>query len=107
MSDLSSVSQLNHIGETLGRLVQMAETLRADSDGHVRRSVQELHAVFTARGAIEPAVARVRESLTMLRIDDRAGSRRQFQRRAPSLEYLGYVIEQELMPDLRRLGFDV
>jgi len=99
--------QLTQIDATLLRLVHLVEELRADSDGHVRRSVQELQATFVARGAMEPAVARVRESLAMLRIGDRAGSRREFQRHAPSLEFLGYVLEQELLPDLRRLGFEL
>jgi len=99
--------QLTQIDATLLRLVQMAAELRADSEGHVRRSVEELQAAFTAREAIEPAVARVRESLSMVRIGDRAGARREFQRRAPSLDYLGYILEQELLPDLRRLGFEL
>ena len=99
--------QLNHIDTMLVRLVSIAEALPAESSGHVQRSVEELRAAFAARTAIEPAVARVRESLSMLRIGNRAGARREFQRRGPGLDQLGYVIEQELLPSLRRLGFDL
>ena len=106
-AEIPMTEQLTQIDATLLRLVQMAAELRADSEGHVRRSVEELQAAFTAREAIEPAVARVRESLSMVRIGDRAGARREFQRRAPSLDYLGYILEQELLPDLRRLGFEL
>jgi hypothetical protein len=73
----------------------------------VRRTVEELRAAFAARAPIEPAVARLRESLEMLRGTNHDGARREFWRRAPTLEYLGSVIDQELLPGLRRLGFEV
>lgn len=99
--------QLAIIDTSLAHIERLAEELRADPDGHVRRSVEELRAAFTARGPIEPAVARMRESMQMLRRDNRDGSRREFQRRASSLDHLSAVVEEELLPHLRRLGFDV
>jgi hypothetical protein len=73
----------------------------------VSRSIAELLAAFATRSAIEPAVARVRESLNMLRTANHANTRREFQLRTPSLEHLTEVVERELLPDLRRLGFEV
>jgi hypothetical protein len=99
--------QLNQLDITLTRIAQLAGELRADPDRHVGRSVEELRAAFAARGEIEPAVARVRESVSMLRAGNHAGSRREFQRCAPGLEHLCEVVDQELLPELRRLGFEV
>lgn len=99
--------ELAEIDTTLAHLERLAEELKADPDGHVRRSVEELRGAFAARGPIEPAVARVRDSVQMLRRGNQDGSRREFQRRAPGLEHLVDVVEQELLPHLRRLGFDV
>lgn len=99
--------KLAQVDTALTHLVHVAGELSADPDGHVRRSVEELRAAFDARGAIEPAVARVRGSVEMLRTGNRGGSRREFQRRATRLDYLDEVVEQELVPHLRRLGFEV
>jgi hypothetical protein len=99
--------KLAQVDTTLANLERLAEELRADPDRHVRRSVEELRAAFAARGPIEPAVARVRDSMEMLRRGNHDGSRREFQRCTPGLERLGELVEQELVPDLRRLGFEV
>jgi hypothetical protein len=99
--------KFDHIDTTLARLADLADGLRADPDGHVRRSVEELRAAFATRGPIEPAVGRVRESMEMLRTGNHDGARREFQRRASSLDHLGDVVEAELLPGLRRLGFEV
>lgn len=99
--------QLSQLDSILTRIAELAAELRSDPDGHVRRSVEELRTAFATRAAVEPAVARVRESVNMLRTGNHAGSRREFQRRAPGVDHLGDVVEQELLPDLRRMGFDV
>lgn len=91
----------------LTRMVQLADELRADPDGHVRRSVEELRNAFDTRAAMEPAVARVRRSMALLAASNREVSRREFQRRAQGLDHLGYIVDHELLPDLRRLGFEV
>ncbi len=95
------------IDATLTRMVQLADDLRADPDGHVRRSVEELRKAFDAREAMEPAVARVRRSVELLGAGNRDLSRREFQRRSQGLDSLGNIVEHQLLPDLRRLGFDV
>lgn len=99
--------QLSRVDAILARIARLAGDLRSDPDWHVRRSIDELHAAFTNRTAIEPAVARVRQSIDMLRAGNHEGARREFQRRAPGLDHLSDVLEQELLPNLRRLGFDL
>lgn len=99
--------QLDEIESVLTRMAELAGQLLADPDGHLRRSVEELQATFAGRGALEPAVARVRTSLTMVRAGNHAGPRREFQRREPGLDRLNVLIEEELLPDLRRLGLDL
>jgi hypothetical protein len=107
-SDYTSMhDKLSHVDAILARIAQLAGELKSDPDGHVRRSIDELREAFTTRGAMEPAVARVRQSIDMLRAGDLEGARREFQRRAPGLNQLSEVIEHELLPDLRRLGFDL
>jgi hypothetical protein len=91
----------------LTRMVQLADELRADPDGQVRRSVTELRNAFDTQAAMEPAVARVRRSMELLGLSNRDISRREFQRRAQGLDYLGRIVDDELLPDLRRLGFEV
>jgi hypothetical protein len=99
--------KLNQIDAKLARVAHLAGELRADPDREVSRSIAELLAAFATRSAIEPAVARVRESLKMLQTANHAGTRREFQLRETGLEHLVDVVEQELLPDLRRLGFEV
>jgi hypothetical protein len=100
-------AKLAHIDTILGRLERLAEELKADPDGHLRRAANELRAAFTARTEIEPAVARVRAGVQMIRQGNHEGSRREFQRRAPSLDHLDDVVERELIPHLRSIGFHV
>lgn len=98
---------LGQIETVLTRLERLAEELQADPDGHVRRSANELRSAFEARRAIEPAVARVRDSVRMLRRGNEDGSRREYQRRAHGVDHLEQVVERELLPTLRRVGFDL
>jgi hypothetical protein len=98
---------LTQVDTILGTIERLAEELRADPDGHVRRSANELRAAFGERRAIEPAVARLRESVEMLRRENQDGCRREFQRRAPGLDHLGHIVEHELLPHLRQLGFEL
>lgn len=99
--------QLEQIEVILGRIECLAEQLHADSHGHVRRSATELRDAFDTRRAIEPAVARVLDSISMLRRTTHDGPRREFQRRAQRLDHLEHVIAEDLLPHLRRVGFDV
>lgn len=105
--ELPMNTALERIDRTLASLNQLAERLLADPDSHVQRSIQELCAAFDSRSAMEPAVARVRRSLTMLRSGNHLGSRREWERRAAGLERISDLVERELLPDLRRIGFEV
>ena len=100
-------SALERIDTKLVSLNRLAEGLLADPDKHVQRSIQELRAAFASRSAIEPVVARVRRSLTMLRSGNHAGSRKEWERRAAGLDRISDLVELELLPDLRRIGFEV
>jgi len=99
--------QLVQIDMVLARIELLAETLHQDPDQNVLRSANELRAAFCARLAIEPAVARVRAGLDILRLGNRDGAGRELTRRAQGVDHLVQVMEHELLPDLRRVGFDV
>ena len=91
----------------LGRVENLASRLKGDSDHDVHRSALELRAAFDNRQAIEPAVARMRNSVHMLRRSNHDGCRREFHRRAFGLDHLDLVMERELLPQLRQVGFEV
>lgn len=91
----------------LARIEHLAGQLRADPDGHVHRSAMELRTAFDDRRAMEPAFARMHESVRMLRQGNQHECRREFLRRASGLDYLDTVVENELRPQMRRVGFDV
>jgi hypothetical protein len=95
------------IDRVLGRIEQLSSRLRADPELFVHRSALELRAAFDERRAIEPSIERLRASVRMLRRDNEDGCRREFQRRALSLDRLDGMVEQELLPQLRQVGFDV
>jgi hypothetical protein len=97
----------SQITVVLARIERLAAGLRADPDGDVRRSTTELRTAFDDRTQIEPALARVRTSVNMLRAHNQDGLRREFQRRAHGVDQLEEIVEQELVPELRRVGFDV
>lgn len=111
VDDASRERQLSdnfpQIDVVLARIERLAAGLRADPDGDVRRSTIELRAAFDTRNEIEPALARVRSSVNMLRTHNHDGSRREFQRRAHGVDHLEQIVENELVPELRRVGFDV
>jgi hypothetical protein len=100
-------NDLGRIDDVLVKIERLADDLRADPDGHVRRSAAELREAFVARRAVEPAISRMREAVTMLRRGNQEGARREFQMRAQTLDHLETVIDQELLPRLRRMSFDV
>jgi hypothetical protein len=98
---------LVQIGSLLDRVEHLASQLQADPDQYVHRSALELKAAFDHREAIEPALARMRASVRMLRRENYDGCRREFRRRASSLNHLDEVVERELLPHLRQAGFEV
>ena len=81
--------------------------LVGDAEGDVRRSVDELRAAVATKEGVEPAVDRLLQSLRGLHAAGLAGRRRDFQRDSPSVDRLLEAVEQELLPELRRLGFHV
>jgi hypothetical protein len=98
---------LRNIDAALQRLVQVAEHLaEGDSEGHVRRSVEELRAAFAGRAPVEPAVARVVRSLQMFTSTTHDRRRREFANHASGISKVGTALE-ELLPELRRIGFEV
>jgi hypothetical protein len=92
----------------LGRAEVVAGRLPdGDAEGHVRRSIEEFATAFSGREALEPAVARMRGSLVMLHGSQLAGRRRAYEHDKTLLGELDRVIENELLPELRRIGFPV
>jgi hypothetical protein len=100
-------ASLAQIDIVLLHFERLAQGLQADPDRHVLRSANELRTAFSGRRAIEPAIARVRDSIHMLRTGNHDGSRREFQRRSHGVDHLQEVLERELLPELRRVGFEV
>ena len=98
--------RLARIDVVLARIERLAGELEADPDHRVLRSANELREAFGARRAIEPAVARVRDGVHMLRSDEHEDPR-EFQRPAHDVDRLVHVMDWELLPELRRVGFNV
>ena len=96
---------LVQIDGILGRIEQLAGRLPRDPEQDIHRSAVELRAAFDDRRAIEPALARMRESVLVLRRGSEDERRRD--RRVSSLDDLDDVVEHELLPQLRRVGFEV
>jgi len=95
------IEALQAVEKFAGRL------LVGDVEGDVRRSVEELRTSFATNAAVEPAVNRLLRSLRGLHSAGLAGRRRDFQRDSLSVGRLLEAVEQELLPALRRLGFQV
>jgi hypothetical protein len=98
---------LVQIDTVLAHIERLAEELQLDPDGSVRRSATELRAAFGARGAIEPAVARMRDSVQVLRRDNQDPSRHECQPQLHGLDQFEQAVEYQLLPHLRRIGFEV
>ena len=101
------MTMLVQLDGALARVEHLAERLRCDPEQHVYRTALELRAAFDARGAIEPAFSRMRDSLRMLRRGNEDGSRREYQRRTGTLDDLQAAVEDDVLPRLRQMGFDV
>lgn len=92
----------------VARVTAIADRLLdGDAEGHVRRSVEEFAVAFARREPIPPAVARLRNSIVMLSESRAAGGRRAFERDRALIRELDLAIEEGLLPELRRLGFDL
>ena len=78
-----------------------------DAEGHVRRSVDELWAAVTTKEGIEPAVDRLLRGLRGLDDVRAASRRRDFERESPAVDRLLDAVQEELLPALRRVGYQV
>ena len=87
------------IAAALDHVARIAERV---PDDVVRSSARELQRTFAERGSVEPAVGRLQNSLSRLTRDE--------QRRAAEskiVTQLDAAIAEQLLPELRRVGFDV
>ena len=100
-------TSLARIDIVLAQIEYLAGGLQGDPEGQVLRSASALRDAFSARREIEPAVARVRDSVHLLRGVKHQGTRRQMQRHTDGVNHLEEVMEGELVPELRRVGFNV
>jgi hypothetical protein len=92
----------------LAKVTMIAERLLdGDAEGHVRRSIDEFGGAFARREAIGPAVTRMRDSIVMLHDSRDAGSRRAFERDKLLILDLDAAVEERLLPELQRLGFEL
>jgi hypothetical protein len=92
----------------LAKVTMIAERLLdGDAEGHVRRSIDEFVVAFARREAIGPAVARLRNSIVMLHDCRDTGSRRAFEQDRLLIQDLNAAVEDRLLPELRRLGFEL
>ena len=78
-----------------------------DAEGHVRRSVDELCAAVTKKEGIEPAVDRLLRGLRGLEDARAARGHRDFGRESPAVDRLLDAVQEELLPALRRVGYQV
>ena len=86
------------IAAALDRVTSIAERL---PDDVVRTSARELQRTFVQRGSVEPAVSRLQRSVSRLTQDARAVPQKKI------VSQLDSVIAEQLLPELRRVGFDV
>ena len=86
------------IDAALDRVTSIAERV---PDDVVRSSARQLKQTFAQRGSVEPAVTRLQKSVSRLT----ANAGREPQERIVS--QLDSVIAEQLLPELRRVGFDV
>ena len=82
-----------------------------DAEGHVRRSVDELCAAVRKeerkKEGIESAVDRLLRGLRGLDDARAARGRRDFGRESPAVDRLLDAVQEELLPALRRVGYQV
>jgi hypothetical protein len=99
-------SVLTEIEAILAHVERLARQLRTDPERFIFRSAIELRTTFDDRRAIGPALERVRISVRALRRAT-ASQPSMGSRPATTLDFLDDVLEHELVPRLRRSGFDV
>jgi len=88
------------IAAALDRVASIAERL---PDDVVRSSARELKRTFAQRGSVEPAVSQLQRSVS--RLVRSAG--RESVPQETIVSQLDTAIAEQLLPELRRVGFDV
>jgi hypothetical protein len=86
------------ITAALDRITSIADRV---PDDVVRSSARELQRTFDERGSVEPAVGRLRSSVS------RFAKRDEQPWKAKIVSQLDSAIAEQLLPELRRVGFDV
>ena len=81
-------------GQIAAALDQVASIAERVPDDVVRLSARELQRTFAERGSVEPAVGRLQNSVSRLS-------------RERIVNQLDSAIAEQLIPELRRVGFDV
>lgn len=101
--DLEDVlSAIQAIEQFAGRLPD------GDVEGHIRRSAHELTVAVEERCGVEAACERLIQAVRQLDEHNTAGRlRRDFENEAPSLTRLLEAIQEQLMPALKRAGYQV
>jgi hypothetical protein len=87
------------IAAALDQVTRIAERV---PDDVVRSSARDLQRTFAERGSVEPAVGRLQNSLSRLSHDEHRRSQGQ-----KIVSQLDAAIAEQLLPELRRVGFDV
>jgi len=78
-----------------------------DAEGHARRSVDELCAAVAKKEGIQSAIGRLLRGLRSLDDARTAGGRRDFQAESPAVDRLLEAVQEELLPTLRSVGYEV
>ena len=86
-----------NIAAALDQVTSIAERV---PDDVVKSSARELRRAFDERGSVEPAVGRLRSSVSRLTTEQQPP-------REKILSQLTSAIAEQLLPELRRVGFDV
>ena len=86
-----------NIAAALDRVTSIAEHV---PDDVVKSSARELQRTFVERGSVEPAVDRLQSSVSRLAKDEEPPH-------GKIVRQLDAVIAEQLLPELRRVGFDV
>jgi len=88
------------IAAALDHVTSIAERL---PDDVVRSSARELKRAFAQRGSVEPAVSRLRRSVSRLTDNTQPSTAPQ----ETIVNQLDSAIAEQLLPELRRVGFEV
>jgi len=101
--DLEGVqSAIQAIEKFAGRLPE------GDVEGHVRRSAHELTLAVEQRCGVEAAGERLMQAVRQLDEHNTTGRlRRDFEHEAPSVTRLLEAIQEQLVPALKRAGYQV